>query len=62
MTTYLSQNKECEYLCEKCKYITNNKKDFNKHLMTMKHKNNEKYNENVPKIPIIFTCECGKKI
>ena len=61
MTTYLSQNKECEYLCEKCKYITNNKKDFNKHLLTLKHKNNEKYNENVPKIPILFTCECGKK-
>ena len=29
--------------------------------MTLKHKNNENYNKNVPKIPLLFTCECGKK-
>ena len=61
MTTILSQNKECNYVCSNCKYITNNKKDFNKHLMTSKHKNNENYNKNVPKIPTLFSCECGKK-
>ena len=61
MTTKNSHNKEHEYICECCKYITNNKKDFNKHLMTSKHKNNENYNKNVPKIPILFSCECGKK-
>jgi len=61
MTTKKSHNKEHEYICECCKYITNNKKDFNKHLMTSKHKNNENYNKNVPKIPILFSCECGKK-
>ena len=38
MTTKNSHNKEHEYICECCKYITNNKKDFNKHLMTSKHK------------------------
>jgi len=61
MTTKLSHKKDHEYICEQCKYITNNKKDFNKHLMTLKHKNNENYNKNVPKIPLLFTCECGKK-
>jgi hypothetical protein len=30
--------KSLVYNCENCKYITNNKKDFNKHLITPKHK------------------------
>jgi hypothetical protein len=31
-------NKSPIYNCDFCKYITNNKKDFNKHLITPKHK------------------------
>jgi len=61
MTKNLSHTKDNEYICNFCKYITNNKKDFNKHLMTLKHKNNENYNKNVPKFPLLFSCECGKK-
>ena len=26
------------YLCDCCDYITNNKKDYTKHLLTAKHK------------------------
>ena len=51
-----------KFCCEKCNYNTSVKKDFNKHLMTLKHKNNENYNENIPKIPLLFTCDCVKKI
>jgi uncharacterized protein YsxB (DUF464 family) len=32
-------NKSHDFFCEKCNYITNNKKDFNKHLLTSKHQN-----------------------
>jgi uncharacterized protein YsxB (DUF464 family) len=31
--------KSHDFFCEKCNYITNNKKDFNKHLTTSKHQN-----------------------
>ena len=46
------------YKCEKCKYITLNKKDYNKHLATLKHL---KVINKSPKIPTPFICsECGK--
>ena len=32
-------NKSHDFFCEKCNYMTNNKKDFNKHLLTSKHQN-----------------------
>jgi hypothetical protein len=60
MTTILSHFNEGKFYCEKCKYITNVKKDFNKHILTLKHKNNVNYNQKIPKIPYLFTCECGK--
>jgi hypothetical protein len=49
-----------ECLC--CNYNTCNKKDYVKHLTTLKHKNNENTNdtnEKSPKIPKPFQCECG---
>ena len=51
------------FCCNNCDYITSNKKDYNKHLMTRKHENTTKYNENAIKIPKkekIYECECGK--
>ena len=50
-----------ECLC--CNYNTCNKKDYVKHLTTLKHKNNENTNdtnEKSPKIPKAFQCDCGK--
>ncbi len=50
-----------ECLC--CNYNTCNKKDYVKHLTTLKHKNNENTNdtnEKSPKIPKPFQCDCGK--
>jgi len=33
----MANKKSREFSCEKCKYITDNKKDYNKHLNTTKH-------------------------
>jgi hypothetical protein len=55
--------KNPQYLCEKCKYITRNKKDYNKHIMTLKHQNDDKCLQKIPKNPITanYICDCGKK-
>jgi len=52
------------YECSNCKYVTVNKKDFNKHILTAKHLRLTKYLQNIPEIPTlekIFVCECGKE-
>jgi hypothetical protein len=52
-----------KFVCENCNYNTCNKKDFNKHLETKKHKILQKKhkilqnNNNSKK----YTCECGKE-
>jgi len=46
--------KSQKYYCEKCKYITNNKKDYNKHLFTNKHSNQSNHDINKT-----FKCSCG---
>jgi len=54
---------KCKYNCKKCDYHSNNKKDFNKHLATAKHKRGQMDNEKIPKNPLPhYSCaECGKK-
>src|SRR6056300_2020604 len=52
------------HICEKCHYKCFNKKDFNKHLNTLKHKNivvETNGNAFVPKNPQIYYCKCGKQ-
>ena len=54
-----------KYYCEHCEYKTNNKKDYIKHLSTLKHSKVDNYNglttENPQKIPKIFKCNvCDK--
>ena len=41
MLTDFTQNNP-KYICQFCDMKTSNKKDFNKHLLTAKHKKNEK--------------------
>jgi hypothetical protein len=51
------------FFCENCKYTTSNKKDFNKHNMTAKHRMIINDTEMVTikcKPPVSFICECGK--
>ena len=60
-----------KYICKNCDYLTDSKKDFNKHLTTAKHKkmadaiNCEDFsNDSIPKNPEnkIFTCvNCERK-
>ncbi len=51
------------YFCELCNFTTSNKKDFNRHLLTQKHK----IQQNTTTLPQKeqdkkkeFLCECGK--
>jgi hypothetical protein len=55
------------YFCKTCDYSTSNKKDYKKHILTLKHKNTDKSltltDGFVPKNPETITsyvCECGR--
>jgi hypothetical protein len=58
------QNIPKKYCCINCDYNTCNKKDYQKHLLTLKHKNHDNtyqnlpFGENCPKYPK-FSCDCG---
>ena len=63
MSTHLSQKIPLKYACEVCDYSTCNKKDYNKHLLTDKHKKldmSTDFNNKSQEIPILSVCECGK--
>ena len=47
------------YSCEICEYNTLSKKDYNKHILTRKHKILTNPDKNCPKNPT-FDCSCGK--
>jgi len=49
------------FYCEFCDYKCSNKKDYNKHLLTLKHEKITNGNQNSPKIPLAFQCQCGKE-
>jgi hypothetical protein len=67
MLTKKSAKIRCEFVCISCNYNTSDKKDYNKHIGTAKHKNNtnvditltniEKKSEQLTEI----VCNCGKK-
>jgi hypothetical protein len=48
-----------KYNCECCKYITNNKKDYNKHILTAKHQNETFMKQNGPEKSPDMQCNCG---
>ena len=54
-----------KYFCELCQYTTSNKKDFSKHLLTLKHKKIKMISDDKKKSPDdnmqTFDCGCGKK-
>jgi len=54
-----SQKKKVKYVCEKCDFISSNRKDYNKHVLTRKHKKTQK--EQSQCLNIDFYCNyCGK--
>ena len=48
------------HLCEDCNFKCGNKKDYNRHLLTAKHKIRTIRTEKNPKKPIVYDCKCGK--
>ena len=62
MLTKKSHKNPLHFECEKCAYVTSNKKDYTKHLTTAKHKKLTMLTDKIPKIPIMLTCElCDKQ-
>ena len=59
--TQNSQKSQQYFLCEKCDYECCRKNDFNKHLLTAKHKNNDVSLQNNLKTLKKFICSCGKE-
>ena len=49
------------FICSICDYITNDKKDYKKHLATDKHRILINTDEKSAKNEKIYNCECGKK-
>ena len=62
MTTEKSEKSESLYYCEKCDYKCFRKYDFNKHILTPKHKKTTKSTEKSEKSEKIFTCIYCSKI
>tara|TARA_E500000178_G_C16969839_1_gene730381 strand:+ start:317 stop:1261 length:945 start_codon:yes stop_codon:yes gene_type:complete len=66
MTTEKVPFSSKKYHCDICDYNTSRKSQFDRHILTAKHKNNEKYNQIKEKSSdfsnnvINFVCECGK--
>ena len=58
MVTLNSQNSSLTYNCESCYYSTNSKGDFNKHILSAKHK---KITKGDIKSTKIHSCVCGKE-
>ena len=48
--------KSPNFLCEKCKYKTSNKKDYEKHILTRKHIDETNLKQKVPNL----ACDCNK--
>jgi hypothetical protein len=60
-STKLSQ-KNPKYSCEQCNYITNNKKDYNKHTLTLKHSRIHEEYTRIQQTPQMYCCSiCGNK-
>ena len=49
-----------KYICEKCAFNTSNKNNFDKHLLTVKHKRMTYELQNNVKTAAHFECYCGK--
>ena len=64
MATKNLQKNAKKFVCEKCDFISFNKNNFDKHLETKKHKNNEML-QNTTKIlqknAKKYICDCGKE-
>ena len=60
MITTIPPNPGTNYRCENCNYNTRNKKDYNKHILTLKHATLINDTGFIPKPPRVYTCLCGR--
>ncbi len=63
---FFTPKKPQNFICNICDFKCSNSKDYKRHIMTRKHKNNDEMMTNGVKLPIMnnadnFKCECGKK-
>ena len=59
--TYKNVAEVAKYFkCEKCDYFTSKKSNYNKHLLTAKHKYLQNPDKIVAKVATNFNCICGK--
>ena len=65
MHDIFSKKTNNKFFCKICDYITCNKRDFNRHLLTPKHTNTDKIltntDANAQKNPNTYNCNCGKQ-
>lgn len=64
MSTEMPKKTPIKFYCSVCDYSTCNKKDYNRHLSTVKHKTFSKstiINKESPQIPAPFICDCGRQ-
>ncbi len=63
MSTDLVPEISCKFYCKCCDYTTSRKSQYERHLLTDKHKkynNSTNINNKVQKSSVIFECKCGK--
>ena len=54
--------KNPSFFCEKCQFLTSNKKDYKRHLLTLKHVNETNETNLKHENPCIsLTCTCNEK-
>ena len=62
MDYILSQKHSSKYCCSVCDYYTQRKNDYDKHLLTMKHKRKQcEFSKLEQGLTRKFQCNCGKK-
>lgn len=57
----INPQKSPKFICNCCEYKTNNKKDYNKHLLTKKHTINSLSTDTISNNLKTHICVCGKK-
>ena len=55
------QKRANNYICNKCNFKCSKKSNYNKHLLTTKHKMLENAGIKMPKNANVFKCDCGKE-
>ena len=61
MVNNLVQESSNKFCCKKCNYFTSRKSQYERHLLTDKHKKIINDNNLEQKVPNEFICDCGKK-